>query len=218
MKKNALYLLLGLGLLACSSVASATGQLLVEDPSATYTTSSFSNGMSGFSSPELSFNYGALVAPGSGTVTYTYLGSEAGYTNYFQTNGVTDFTNHGVTSLYSSITQTVTTPGVLDFSFATQDPLYSVSNQLPPVTGSPTYGTDQGVFGIAQGGQVNGKTYQEFLIYNDPVNGGDHDYNDMVVGVNFTRSTSPVPEPKVYGMMLVGLGLMGFMVRRKKSV
>jgi len=28
--------------------------------------------------------------------------------------------------------------------------------------------------------------------------------------------TSPVPEPETYGMMLAGLGLMGFMVRRKK--
>ncbi len=28
---------------------------------------------------------------------------------------------------------------------------------------------------------------------------------------------SPVPEPEIYGMMAAGLGLMGFMVRRKKS-
>jgi len=30
-------------------------------------------------------------------------------------------------------------------------------------------------------------------------------------------SISAVPEPETYGMMLAGLGLMGFMVRRKKS-
>jgi len=29
---------------------------------------------------------------------------------------------------------------------------------------------------------------------------------------------APVPEPETYGMMLAGLGLMGFMVRRKNSV
>lgn len=28
---------------------------------------------------------------------------------------------------------------------------------------------------------------------------------------------SPVPEPEVYGMMLVGLGLMGFVARRRKA-
>jgi hypothetical protein len=30
--------------------------------------------------------------------------------------------------------------------------------------------------------------------------------------------TAPVPEPESYAMILAGLGLMGFMVRRKKSV
>jgi hypothetical protein len=29
---------------------------------------------------------------------------------------------------------------------------------------------------------------------------------------------APVPEPETYGMMLAGLGLMGFMIRRKSSV
>lgn len=29
---------------------------------------------------------------------------------------------------------------------------------------------------------------------------------------------TPVPEPETYGMMLAGLGLMGFMINRKKSV
>ncbi len=36
---------------------------------------------------------------------------------------------------------------------------------------------------------------------------------------NTTASmTSPVPEPKTYGMMLGGLGLMGFMMRRNISI
>ena len=38
---------------------------------------------------------------------------------------------------------------------------------------------------------------------------------------NLVRTTpvpSPVPEPEVYAMMLAGLGLVGFMARRKKSV
>ena len=33
----------------------------------------------------------------------------------------------------------------------------------------------------------------------------------------FTVVTTPVPEPESYGMMLGGLGLLGFMVRRKKN-
>jgi hypothetical protein len=34
---------------------------------------------------------------------------------------------------------------------------------------------------------------------------------------NVVVTTSAVPEPEAYAMMLAGLGLMGFMVRRKKS-
>jgi len=33
-----------------------------------------------------------------------------------------------------------------------------------------------------------------------------------------TLSVSAVPEPETYGMMLAGLGLMGFVARRRKSV
>jgi hypothetical protein len=30
-------------------------------------------------------------------------------------------------------------------------------------------------------------------------------------------NTSPVPEPETYGMMLSGLGILGFIARRKKK-
>lgn len=33
----------------------------------------------------------------------------------------------------------------------------------------------------------------------------------------FFATASPVPEPETYGMMLMGLGLMGFVARRKKN-
>lgn len=35
--------------------------------------------------------------------------------------------------------------------------------------------------------------------------------------LTFAPISSPVPEPKTYGMLLAGLGMMGFMVRRNKS-
>jgi hypothetical protein len=35
----------------------------------------------------------------------------------------------------------------------------------------------------------------------------------MVIGVNI----APVPEPETYAMLLAGLGLMGFVARRRKQ-
>jgi hypothetical protein len=32
------------------------------------------------------------------------------------------------------------------------------------------------------------------------------------------RSTAPIPEPETYAMLLAGLGLLGFMVRRRKNL
>ena len=34
---------------------------------------------------------------------------------------------------------------------------------------------------------------------------------------NITVNTAPVPEPEIYAMMMAGLGLMGFVARRRKS-
>jgi hypothetical protein len=33
-----------------------------------------------------------------------------------------------------------------------------------------------------------------------------------------TLNVSPVPEPETYAMLLAGLGLVGFMVRRRKEI
>jgi hypothetical protein len=44
--------------------------------------------------------------------------------------------------------------------------------------------------------------------------GTDFDYNDMAVKV---ESINAGPEPETYAMMLAGLGVMGFIARRRKS-
>ena len=70
------------------------------------------------------------------------------------------------------------------------------------------------VFGYAQG-EVLAPTN---LLFNGPMvltvmgssNGGSY-------GGTFNLNLAPVPEPETYGMMLAGLGVLGFLARRRKQ-
>lgn len=53
-----------------------------------------------------------------------------------------------------------------------------------------------------------------FLAWEDRGINSDKDYNDYIVEVQFT---TPVPEPEIYAMMGLGLGLLGWAGRRRKS-
>jgi hypothetical protein len=48
-------------------------------------------------------------------------------------------------------------------------------------------------------------------LFNDAA--GDRDYDDMGVKITVTA----VPEPETYGMMLLGLGLVGTIARRRSK-
>jgi hypothetical protein len=61
---------------------------------------------------------------------------------------------------------------------------------------------------------LNGVGQQHyFLAWEDRGISSDKDYNDYIVEVQFTN---PVPEPEIYAMLGIGLGLMGWVGRRKK--
>ncbi|MBL8501504.1 MAG: FxDxF family PEP-CTERM protein [Nitrosomonas sp.] len=52
------------------------------------------------------------------------------------------------------------------------------------------------------------------LVSFEDLSGGPFDYNDL--SFSFTNTVAAVPEPETYAMLLAGLGLLGFMIRRKK--
>jgi hypothetical protein len=59
----------------------------------------------------------------------------------------------------------------------------------------------------------NGASTNWLFAYED---GSDGDYNDMAVKVE--SITAAVPEPETYALMLAGLGVLGFVARRRKPL
>lgn len=192
MKKTLLSLLVALGM------GSAHAGLYVANSSAGYTTSGFGiPGMPG----ELTYVSGTLMASQAGTLTFSYLGSEAGHSDSFFGSSAGSFNNKSSTNNAFSMT---TTGGPLSFYFKDV-----TSNTL--VSNGGIYSQDfQNSFGLKQ---ESNNSY--LLLYNDYVKHGDKDFDDMVVRVVF----APVPEPESYAMFLAGLGLMGVIaLRRQKNV
>jgi hypothetical protein len=74
---------------------------------------------------------------------------------------------------------------------------------------APSFG-----FAILKGQKNKYGSFQYLLGFNDSY-GGDADYDDFVVGVNFV--SSPVPEPETYMMMFAGIVLIGFSARRRNN-
>jgi hypothetical protein len=150
--------------------------------------------------------WGSLVATTAGIFTATYLGNESGYVDSYHFgagNGALLESNQ----LGATISQSVGA-GLLNFSFSDNAGLgHTFANG----------DQQQQVFGFAiLNGQTNKYgTFDYLLGFNDSYS-GDADYDDFVVGVNFT-SMAPVPEPQTYAMILAGLGLLGFSARRRKG-
>jgi len=66
-------------------------------------------------------------------------------------------------------------------------------------------------------GEPNNSGNEDFAVYNNPWGGGL--WNDRPdAGIAYiVEYSAPVPEPETYAMLLAGLGLLGFMARRRKE-
>ncbi|MES2663031.1 MAG: hypothetical protein V4629_06985 [Pseudomonadota bacterium] len=148
---------------------------------------------------------GSLLANTAGTVKFTYLGNESGFNNSFSFLGTSLSETNTVGQSTASV---AVNSGLLDFSF-TDSTGASTGNSTP---NTPVLG-----FAILNGNltPVSGPDYGPFdyvLGFNDSSN-GDADYDDFVVGVNFTP-LSPVPLPASLPLLALALGFFTFARRR----
>jgi hypothetical protein len=146
------------------------------------------------------FDLGTLSADGASKVTYSFIGKEAGFSNEFKGAGAGVIGSAGGLDLVDLVG-----PGALSFSFGTVGEAGVASNGMAfSLASNPSFAIFKGAAGSG---------YQYVLGFNDIGAGNDSDFDDLVIGVNFT----PVPEPSTYALILAGLAAVGFVARRRRS-
>lgn len=137
----------------------------------------------------------ALSLLGKGVVTFTYLGTEAGYTNQLWLGGTRIFDNKSGTNPAAAFTLAA---GTLDFAFRTVSPAASAAN-----------GATAGFYNsIALLQSAPGTVY---AFFNDGAR-VDQDYDDMVVRMD----VAPVPLPAAAWLLLAGVASLGAVARRRR--
>lgn len=144
---------------------------------------------------------GFLQVQNNGTVPYTFTSSMTGVLNVtgtpitLSTTGSHDFVNlpAGANNTYDIGTVTDT------FSHSYSGPLLAALYG----PGSITVNVDGSVTPNF-GGPANVDFYSEGTI-------------DAYAKITYNYTTAPVPEPETYAMLLAGLGLLGFIARKRKA-
>jgi hypothetical protein len=156
-----------------------------------------------------SVNLGSLMTDQAGTITFTYLGQESGYTDSFHllVNGTNLYESNPIGTSVSAV---VGGPGAVNFSFEGAAGRFAVNG------GTWDTGTSIGLINANQVySGLGAGNYQFILGYNDSAGSSTlGDWDDFVVGVNFVPA---VPEPQTYALMLAGLGAVAFMTRRRRQ-
>ncbi len=159
---------------------------------------------------------GDSLFAGGGNIIGTFEGSDAGYDSQLRLVVTSEsYTSSFIFPNHSTAVGTTFSFG----SFAAGAPL---DFQLYVENTGYTWHTGPGsgnVDGMIHANVIydwNG-TGRTFVGFEDLYGGGDQDYNDhMFSFTNVTRVTA-IPEPEIYAMLGLGLGLMGWVGRRRKQ-
>jgi hypothetical protein len=146
-----------------------------------------------------------LYAAG-GEITIRFEGSDARYNSRISVNGSPEiFANHG------------TAPGT-ELSLGEFDADTPLDVVLHVLNTSQVFHTGSGALnldGLAHAfiTVADGRT---FVSFEDLVGGGDRDFNDHMFSLT-NVVLSPAPEPSALALMAAGLGVLGFVARRRRA-
>jgi hypothetical protein len=156
-----------------------------------------------------------LSLKGPARVTFTYLGKEAGFTNFAL--GLSD------TVLFSTATATVgqksseftVAKGPLDFSFrsGTGNKAFGLANDGGYFGVTPVKGVGIGYSAFLSDKLVPKNGQSVLAFFDDSGAGPDMDFDDIGVRIDVV----PVPLPAAGWMLLAGLGAMGAAARKRKA-
>lgn len=168
------------------------------------------NGISGLTPRPIgsTLNVGHLDSTGFGSeiVTYTFLGAESVtfVDKFYDILSGTALLESD--SIGTSTSSPVSAIGPLSFMFEGNADKFAING------GAWYKGTSIGLIGTDA--HIGSTIFQYVIGYNDSAGSALYgDWDDFVIGVNAV----PVPEPRVYFMLLTGLGVLGFIVRRRKQ-
>ena len=139
---------------------------------------------------------GVLGLSGPGKVTFSYVGTEAGYDNQFLSGGTPIFSNH---SGANSPVEKLAGAGPVDFAFSTASPFQLVAN-----------GSSSGSYGSIALFRISDTSV--YALFNDSAT-SDTDYDDMAVRMD----VAPVPLPAAAWLLVAGLGGLGLVKRRARA-
>jgi len=190
-------------LLVASASASATGLSVVSPTTISFL--KYDGEPVNYTGPRTSGETGMLTALSNGIVRATYLGQASGHVNQFSFSIEDGLNLFEVSPIGSSTSVTQAAAGALSFKFIDNNTGTEYSN------GSSSIAIMSGAIPSS----IIGSNYGPFdyiLGFNDFF--GDTDYDDFVVGIEFTPATVPVPA--ALPLLATALGLFGF--SRRKSI
>lgn len=212
------FLLAAIALLAFTGTVGATG-LYIAGPTAVTFNGSYDPTPGGVTASYNSGWFGKIMATSPGTVTATYLGQESGYINSYSLDFFSNMLlESNATGTPVSAFITGVAPILLDFSFNTKEE----GGYVKKVNNGDVFSLTSSSFAMLgdylarQTAMIGGQpqSFDYILGFNDSWT-GDADFDDFVVGINFTPSVVPLPA----AAWLFGSALFGFvMVSNRRKV